>query len=60
MAIPQQILKGLQEGLKTAYVAGGKQVLKQFAPVAGRELQKGNGATMKVFNEVSRALSKMK
>lgn len=55
----KQVLTGLEKAFKAVFKSGGESVLKEFAPHAGRELQKGSGAIMKTFNEVSRALKKL-
>lgn len=55
----KQILTGMEKAFKSVFKSGAKSVLKEFAPHAGRELQKGNGAIMKTFNEVNRALKKL-
>jgi hypothetical protein len=58
-ALEKQIGKGLEQASKIAFKEGGKAVLKAFAPVAGSELKKGNGAVMKVYNAVGRAIEKL-
>jgi hypothetical protein len=63
MSAGKQILSGLEnvikEATRTGYKKGAETVLREFAPHAGRELKKGNGAIMKTFNEISRAIKKM-
>jgi hypothetical protein len=49
----------MQEAFKGVFKQGGEQVLKEFAPHAGRLLQKGDGSVMKTFNEVTHALKKL-
>lgn len=53
------ILKGLEQAFKQSFKSGGQTVLKEFAPHAGRLLQKSDGSVMKTFNEVTRALKKL-
>lgn len=59
MSVPNAILKGLEGAFKTVFKSGATQTLKEFAPHAGRLLQKGDGTVMKTFNEVSKALKKL-
>ena len=63
MSVAKQIFSGLENAIKeatrTGFKKGAEAVLKEFAPHAGRELNNGNGAIMKTYNEIGRAIKKM-
>lgn len=45
--------------VKQAYKKGANTVLQQFAPHAGRRLQKGDGSIMKTYNIIRNGLKKL-
>lgn len=44
---------------KRAFTKGAKSVLREFAPHAGRRLQKGDGSIMRTYNIIRNALKKL-
>lgn len=64
MSIAKKIFSGLEDVLirnatREGFKKGAETVLKEFAPHAGRALQKGDGSIMKTFNKISRTINKL-